>query len=265
MSNACKEVRIRLESPEAARRLGQALWMMSEAPSSPADLVWAQGLLGRDAEELLWAALREARCIEEASGQLRARALAQFMCHLVEDNEEERPRAHSLVWTFPVDLLCVPGIAADGYAKALRDVVDSAEQTLTIASPYLEARGVGLLEEALVAALHRGVSIVLLAHDVADLSSMASGALRSLQSEARRQQGGLDVYTTVPEGVLLHLKIVVADSRKGLVGSANLTKKGLACNVEVGALVGEEEAGELREVVDRVIASGLAKHVFSTR
>ena len=265
MSSACEEVRLRLASPEAGRRLGQALWMMSEAPSSPADLVWARGLLGRDAEQLLWAALREARCIEEDGVRLRARALARFMCHLVDDGEEERPGDQGLVWTFPENLFCVPGVEADGYAKALRDVVGSAEHTLTIASPYLEARGVGLLEEALVTALQRGVSVVLLAHDVADLSSMASGALRSLQSEARRQPGRLAVYTTAPDGVLLHLKIVVADSRKGLVGSANLTEKGLGRNVEVGALVGAEEAGELRDVVERVIASGLAKHVFSTR
>lgn len=264
MSSACEEVRLRLTSPAAGRRLGQALWMMSDAPSSPADLVWVQGVLGRDGEQLLWEALREAGCIEEDRRSLRAGALARFMCYLVDCGGEDRPGAHGLVWTFPESLLCVPGVAADGYANALREVVGSSEHTLTIASPYLEARGVGRLEEALVTALQRGVSVVFLAHDVADLSSMGSGALRSLQSEARRQPGRLTVYTTAPDGVLLHLKIVVADSRKGLVGSANLTGKGLGSNVEVGALVGAEEARELRKVVDRVIASGLAKHVFST-
>jgi phosphatidylserine/phosphatidylglycerophosphate/cardiolipin synthase-like enzyme len=187
------------------------------------------------------------------------------MCYLVDGLEEGRPKDHGLVWTFPENLLRVPGVAGDGYAEALRDVVRSAEHTLTIAAPYLEARGVGLLEEALVTALQRGVSVVFLAHDVADLSSMASNALRSLQSEARRQPGRLAVYTTAPEGVLLHLKIAVADRHRGLVGSANLTGKGLGSNVEVGARVSGHEAAELCVVVDRVIASGLAKHVFSTR
>jgi hypothetical protein len=265
MSSSCEQVRLRLSSQEAGRRLGQALWMMAEAPSSPADLVWAQGLLGRDGEQLLWDALREASCIEEGSGRLPARSLARFMCYLVAGFEEARPEDHGLVWTFPENLLRVPGVAGDGYAKALRDVVFSAEHTLTIASPYLEARGVGLLQDALVTALQRGVSVVLLAHDVADLSSMASGALRSLQSEARRQPGTLAVYTTAPEGVLLHLKSAVADRQRGLVGSANLTSKGLGSNVEVGAWMNAHEAAELCQVVDRVIASGLAKHVFSTR
>jgi phosphatidylserine/phosphatidylglycerophosphate/cardiolipin synthase-like enzyme len=73
------------------------------------------------------------------------------------------------------------------------------------------------------------------------------------------------MYTTSAEGVLLHLKIVVADGRRGLVGSANITGKGLGNNVEAGALVGPAESAEMCRVLDRAIAVGLAKHVFSTK
>jgi len=265
VSSACEDVKLRLSSLDAARRLGQALWMMEAAPSSPADLVWAQGLLGRDAERVLWDALHEANCIVHGNAQLRPRALASFMCYLVTEVQDDRPRDRQLVWTLPEHLLRLPGVPGDGYAKAVRAVVDSATNTLTIVSPYLEARGVGAIEEGLLTALARGVSVLVLTHDADDLSSMASNALRNLQSEARRQPGQLAVYTAAPEGVLLHLKIVVADGRTGLVGSANLTGKGLVGNVEVGALVGAEDAVELLEVVGRVLASGLARHVFSTR
>ena len=107
--------------------------------------------------------------------------------------------------------------------------------------------------------------MVLITHEADALGSMASIALRSLQSEARRQPGRLTVYTTPPHGALLHMKIVIADDERGIVGSANITGKGLGDNIEVGALVGADEARELGEVVASIITSGLVKHVFATR
>lgn len=262
VSGACVTLRARLASPSARRRVGQALWMMTGESVSQPELVWARGALGLGAEVLLWNALCEAGCIA-ADGQLRVRELSRFLCYL-SDEEREKPTT-GLVWTFPPHLLTVPGVTGDGYARALQEVVASSIRTLTIASPYLEAKGVGIVEQAALEALQRGVAVVLLTHEADDLGSMASAALHSLQSEARNVPGKLSVYTTSSQGILLHLKVVVADGRRGLVGSANITGKGLGNNLEAGALVGPDEAAEICQVVDRVIAAGLAKHVFSTK
>lgn len=259
---ACAALRSRLASPTAGRRVGQALWMMAGEPVSQAELIWARGALGLGAEVLLWNALCEAGCVA-ADSQLRVSELSRFLCYLVDEEREETTAG--LVWTFPPHLLTVPGIAADGYARALQEVVASAQRTLTIASPYLEATGVGRVEDAALAALRRDVAVVVLTHEADDLGSMASTALRSLQSEARNLPGQLSVYTTSSQRILLHLKIVVADRRRGLVGSANITGKGLGNNLEAGALVGTDEAAEICRVIDRVIAAGLAKPVFSTK
>ena len=262
VSGACSTLRARLASSAAGRRVGQALWMMTGEPVSQAELVWARGALGLGAEVLLWNALCEAGCIA-ADGQLRVSELSRFLCYLVDEEREEPPAG--LVWTFPSHLLTVPGIVADGYARAFQEVVASSVRTLTIASPYLEVKGVGMVEQAALEALQREVAVVLLTHEADDLGSIASAALHSLQSEARNLPGKLSVYTTSSQGVLLHLKIVVADRRRGLVGSANITRKGLGNNLEAGALVGPGEAAEICRVVDRAIGVGLAKLAFSTK
>ncbi len=263
MTTACEQVRLRLGSPEAGRRLGQALWMMSGRPVSPADLVWAQGVLGKDAEQLLWDALREAGCFDSnEADRFNVWALAGFMCSLVAGTASESRT--DLVWTFPGQMFSMPGIACDGYSSSLKMLAQSATAALTIVSPYLEAKGVGCIEEAVVAALYRGVTAVIVTHEADDLGSRNSAALKSLRTAASGLAGRLTVYTTSPKGVLMHMKAVVADGERAVVGSANLTGKGLGGNVELGVRLGKPQAQEIERVVGALIATGLAEHVLST-
>jgi phosphatidylserine/phosphatidylglycerophosphate/cardiolipin synthase-like enzyme len=263
MTSACEQVRLRLASPEAGRRLGQALWMMSGRPVSPTDLVWAQGVLGKDAEQLLWSALREARCFDSNEpDRLNVWALASFMCSLVAGTASQS--SGDLVWTFPAEMFSLPGVAGDSYSSALKSLVESAAAALTIVSPYLEAKGVGCLEEAVVDGLYRGVNAVIVTHEADDLGSMNSAALKSLRAAASGLAGRLTVYTTSPKGVLMHMKAVVADGERAVVGSANLTGKGLGGNVELGVRLGAQDAQQIQRVVNRLIDAGVAEHVFST-
>lgn len=263
MTSACEQLRSRLASPAAGRRLGQALWMMAGEPVAMSDLVWARGLLGPDAEQLLWDALRESCCFtSEAAGRLDVWALANFMCSLVDTTRPEE--GARLVWTLSAEVVSVPGIAGDSYSGALKALIESASSSLTLVSPYMEAKGVGLLEEAIVSGLFRGVNAVLLTHEADDLGSMNSAALRSLRTAAAGLPGRLTVYTTSSLGVLAHMKAVVADGARVLVGSANLTGKGLSTNVELGVHLGRQEAQEVERVVNHLVRSAVSKHVFST-
>jgi phosphatidylserine/phosphatidylglycerophosphate/cardiolipin synthase-like enzyme len=45
--------------------------------------------------------------------------------------------------------------------------------------------------------------------------------------------------------VFFHLKIVVADERRAIVGSANVTDRGFDTNLEVGVLLKSEAANEI--------------------
>jgi len=55
---------------------------------------------------------------------------------------------------------------------------------------------------------------------------------------------------TDPEKRQLHAKIIVADRKKAIVGSANLSWGGMYSNYEIGLLIEGEAAWKLAEIVD---------------
>ncbi|WP_161974672.1 phospholipase D-like domain-containing protein [Piscinibacter terrae] len=251
----------RIRRPDGARRLGQALWMLvGERLSSSEELLWANSLLGTSGERLLWDALKEWRCLS-SEGRLLARPLADFLC-AVWDGQSEVDIA--LMWTLPQGL-AVPGVDPTGYAKGVRALIRASRERLTLLAPYLEVEGMGQLQEELLAALSKGVSMTLVTQDANSLGSWASDSLESLRREARGLNGCLRVYTaptTAP--VLLHSKLVVADGASAVLGSANLTGNALLRNLETGVIVGARQAVEIERVVHAAIELGQVRLVFKT-
>jgi HKD family nuclease len=252
-----------IRRPEGIQRLGQALWMMvGERLDSSAELLWAGALLGPGGDRLLWKALLEFGCIAPSQGnQLLARPLAAFLCTLWEAAAEAEV---SLMWTLPAGL-SVPGVAATGYADGVRELSRNTEKRLILLAPYVEEKGIGQLQEELLDALARGVSVVLVAQDANVLGSWTSDSLELLRREARGLSGVLNVYTApITAPVLLHSKLVVSDGRIAIVGSADLTGNALLRNLETGVLVGARQAAEIERVVQRAIELGFVRLVFST-
>ena len=261
MMNGTAEVRNRLAGPEGVRRLGQALWMVVGEPLCSSDFLWARGLLGEGAEELLWNALNEKGCFCGAEHCLDARGLAEFLCSLWYGEEQ----GHSeLFWTLPTDL-AVEGVDGTGYLSAALQLIRGAQTRLLFVSPYLEAAGIGKFQEELLAALKNGVSAIVVTHGAEDLGSWASASLESLRREAVGLPGSLGVYSAKQaSGVLLHSKLVIADSMQGIVGSANLTGRGLGRNLETGVKVGQIAAIEIERVIARALAADLLVRVYKT-
>lgn len=251
----------RIQRPNGVQRLGQALWMMvGERVSSSAELLWADALLGTGGDRVLWEALRESGCIG-SDNQLLAQPLAIFLCTLW---EAAAVPDVSLTWTLP-EGLNVPGVDPTGYADGVRSLIRSAQERLTLLAPYLEVKGIGQLQEDLLAALARGVSVVLVTQDANTQGTWASDALESLRREARGLTGVLRTYTAPATAtVLLHSKLVVSDGKTASVGSANLTENALLRNLETGVLVGVYQATEIERVVQRAIETGYVTLVFST-
>jgi phosphatidylserine/phosphatidylglycerophosphate/cardiolipin synthase-like enzyme len=235
--------------------------MMVGEPMQPTRLLWARGPLGAHGDELLWAALIECRCFEGELQMLEPHALSQFLCELWRADDEHRP-PERLVWTLP-EALHVEGVNVDGYVREAVRLASGAKQRLLVVAPYLEPRGLGLLQAPLLDALHRGAEVALLTHDAQNLASLAATALEPLRRESRSFAGTFLVYSAAPTaGVLLHLKVVVADGAEAVVGSANVTGKGFGKNLEAGALLGKDAAAEIERVVRAVIHQGLALPVF---
>lgn len=253
----------RIERPDGVRRLGQALWMMVGQPVEFGGLLWARALLGTDGDTLLWRALCEHGAVQGPHFVLRPQQLATFLCSLWDEPCIER--GASLVWTLPPQL-AIDGIARDGYLQRAIQTVESATANLTIVAPYFEPRGMGWLHDGLLGVLQRGVTVLMLTHNVEDLSSLASASLEGLRRDSVGQSGSLTVFTASPMlQALLHLKIVVADERRALVGSANVTGNGFSANLEAGVLLGPDAAREIGRVVQATIACGLVSRVYSSQ
>ncbi|RQP38383.1 phospholipase D family protein [Burkholderia ubonensis] len=262
--SAAADISSRIERPDGVRRLGQALWMMIGRPVEQTSLLWARGLLGANGDALLWRGLVEEEALRQPDFVLRPQQLARFLCSLWDD-EKDAERPARLVWTLPRHL-AVEGIVSDSYLRAAIELVDSSVATLTLVSPYLEPTGMGRLHRSLIEALHRGVVVRLLTHDVEDRSSLASASLEALRRDSIGLAGSLTVFTasTTPQ-VLLHLKIIVADDSKAIVGSANVTGKGFGSNLEAGVVLGQEAAIQIERVVQATVTGALVQQIFSTK
>jgi phosphatidylserine/phosphatidylglycerophosphate/cardiolipin synthase-like enzyme len=234
--------------------------MVGECLDSSAELLWARALLGADGERILFEALLESGGIG-LDNRLLARPLAAFLCTLWEAPDEPDV---SLLWTLP-DELSVLGIDAAGYADGVLKLIGSAQQRLMLLAPYLEAEGIGQLQDGLLLALARRVSVVLITQNANALGSCASTSLESLRREARGLPGALRVYTAPTSApVLLHSKLVVADGTTAIVGSANLTGNALLRNLETGVLVGVRQAVEIERVIQRTVELKHVQFLFTT-
>jgi hypothetical protein len=263
-TTAAVELSSRLIRPEGVRRLGQALWMLVGQRVEQGDLLWARGLAGADGDSLLWRALCEAGALREPELELRPYPLAYLLCRLW-GNETDAEQSARLVWTLPPGL-SVDGVAPDGYVSAAIELVEFARSSLVLVSPYLEPKGMGRLHESLLAALHRGVAVLMLTHDGEDLSSLASASMEALRRDSAGLAGLFTVYTaSALSPALLHLKLIVADETLAVLGSANVTRKGFGQNLEAGVLLGAQAVGEIGCVIQAAISSSLVDKVFSSR
>lgn len=261
MNSAFDELMSKLPGVSGARRLGQALWMKIDAPLRQEELLWCRGLLGPNGEQILWQALLQKQVVDGSGGLVNAYALADFLSQLYfgKTTQPDRPR---VVWTLPAELAHLAD--PSGYSKAATTLVREAQHSVLVVSPYLEARGVGLLLDAIVSALARGVQVTLITHDAENASSRSSLAVKELRKESASLPGGLEVLTATDNSTLLHSKLIVADGARGLLGSANVTEPGFAKNLESGVLLYREECAEIGRVISALKQSGLVSRVFST-
>ncbi len=266
-------------------RFAAALWARVGRPVDPESLQWARNLFGdeRAPDVVLRTLLREGVLPRgELPAVLEAGPLSRLLLRLATgeeaatpDLEEASPR---VVWTLPAALRAggtggrgvTPG--ATSYLEAAVSLIDGARDRVVLVSPYVEARGVGLLFERLADAMARGAKLVLVTHEASNLGSANSHAIEELRRAAERVDGDLAVFSAGGAGVggdrtthpLLHAKMVIVDERKVLLGSANLTRYGLGANLEAGTVLGREAAVAAAVMADALLESGLVRRAFST-
>ncbi len=266
-------------------RFSAPLWARVGRPVDSGDLQWARSLFGdeRAPQVVLRVLVGEGVLPGKTPAVMKAGPLARLLLRLAM-GEEAVPSAREaegpprVVWTLPAALRAGGtdgrGFArrATSYLEAVVSLVDDARDRVVLVSPYVEARGVGLLFERLTDALARGVKLVLVTHEASDLGSANSHALEELRRAAERVDGDLTVFSAEGAGAggdrairpLLHAKMVIIDESRVLLGSANLTHYGLEANLEAGTILGREAAAEAAAVAAALLESGLVRQAFST-
>lgn len=248
-------------SLEVVRRMGQALWMCVGTALRPQDLRWAQGLFGPGGANDLYRSLEQFGALAGPNRILDPHGLARFLSSLIPSalSEKQVPR---LVWTLPP--VMSEGVD-DNYCCAAVEAIDLASHNIWLVSPFLEARGVGRLLEALHRALARAVTVRVISHSTDSIVSGASVALEQLRREAVDVGGRLIVSSVKADaGLLVHSKLIVADTAMAVLGSANITEHGLNLNFEAGIVLNGDPVFEIVRMIERLHHSGLIELSFET-
>ena len=128
-------------------------------------------------------------------------------------------------------------------------LVIEATTTLRLATPFIDRPGLSFLCEPLAAATARGVRLEIL---VPTRSSHADDALNDLERAIIRH-GSIDhlrMSRFRADAPWAHLKVLTADASVAYIGSANITRAGLAGpNLELGVLV----RGSSVQAVERIL------------
>ena len=153
-----------------------------------------------------------------------------------------------LVASLPAATDLPPGLKRTTGETMVQLVVE-ATTTLRLATPFINRAGLSFLCEPLAAATARGVILEIL---LPTHSPDADDALNDLENAIIRD-GSIDhlrMSQFRSDAPWAHLKVLTADASVAYIGSANITRAGLAGpNLELGVLV----RGGSVQVVERVL------------
>lgn len=142
----------------------------------------------------------------------------------------------------------------------IRDLISSSKKSVLIIAPYLTAEGINLIKDSLYVAADRRAWIRIVTGDVERKKSRNRRALRELAdgtkgnlilSRLRILQGTKEL------SILLHSKIIIIDSRRGYLGSANISFSAFEKNFEVGVELAVEQSYSIETLISYWESCGL--------
>lgn len=188
---------------------------------------------------------------------MRAAELIVVCSILAEDGNRKPPPVPSpgLIFTVPEEAAeLVPPDRR--IALAVEDAIRMARYSVRLGGPFWDDPGFERLIDVLHPAVYdRGVQCSFYVH------AWPEEPRRTAIADRIRRLGPTDIVPIYwyrgPASSLMHAKFVVADSMRGLFGSANLTSYGFEHHVEVGVLLDPEQARQLDHLLDGLERLGL--------
>ena len=149
------------------------------------------------------------------------------------------------------------GAGIGSIESAIDDIFRTATDEITL-SVYTIGTGSDLLFQWLERALERGVQVSLIINSLEDQPPDVVKSLRSINDKYHH----FHLYDFQGEpGSALHAKAIVADHRLALIGSSNMSRRGLLANHELALLVEGPVAATAGRAMDALIDSPLVSRV----
>ena len=133
-----------------------------------------------------------------------------------------------------------------GTESATRELIVGAREEIHVLAYTISAEGmriVNMLEEG----LRRGVRVRLVVNKLHEKEGAVVDSLLVLNRRYARL--GLGDFSD-PGGRDLHAKVIVVDREAAIIGSANLSYRGMSGNYEIGVLIRDRSCWKLAEMID---------------
>jgi phosphatidylserine/phosphatidylglycerophosphate/cardiolipin synthase-like enzyme len=145
------------------------------------------------------------------------------------------------------------GAGIPALEQALQVTIEEASEELQITS-FSVTSGAARVVASLAAALERGVRITVVVNRFRTQDEAGQALLMRL---SKRFAHSFHLHDFIHDNEMesLHAKLLVADRRVALVGSANLSFLGMIANHELGVLVRGPAAATISSCVDRLLCS----------
>jgi len=212
----------------------------------------------------------ESGTMEGSSLSLAERKLERLE-HVLEWTTEnyDRQTLEAMANLRATDLEALYTVPADADVKKrsnmtgqLLDMTSNASERVSVVVPFFSEGGVDTIAESLAAATGRDVKVELLTRDLTMGNEQNSRYIRSIRN--RVQTMGDPHHFSIfefnreqfPESTL-HAKMLVADSVRAYVGSANMTESSLRSSLEAGVFFAGDAAMEIADDLDKFRNSDL--------
>lgn len=150
----------------------------------------------------------------------------------------------------------------------LLDMASNADERITVVVPFFSDAGVDTISESLAAATGRSVRVELLTRDLTMGNDQNQSHIESIcvKVQAEGSPSKLSIFEfnrdRYPENTL-HAKMLVVDSSRAYIGSANMTESSLRNSLEAGIYFDGAAATEIANDLDRFRDSELFVEVTS--
>ena len=149
------------------------------------------------------------------------------------------------------------GAGIGSIESAIDDLFRNATDEV-ILSVYTIGSGSDRVFRWLEGALNRGVQVSLVINALGDQPADVVNRLLGMNERYEH----FHLYDFLGEaGSSLHAKAIVADHRMALIGSSNMSRRGLLANHELALLINGEPAAAAGRAMDALMASPLANRV----